>query len=116
AAAGLLTAGLVGTAGTASAAKADDPYVGSQPTDPEVKVPNVITPGKPVRFKISIATLGNAKAKGKLTFVVRKPNGKKVKTITRKYSKAGNFGIGKLPRGKYKVVIKFKTNKNSVFK
>ncbi|WP_185996569.1 Ig-like domain repeat protein [Nocardioides campestrisoli] len=113
AAAGLLSAGLIGAAGTAQAA----PYPPTVETNPKVQGPlNAVAPGTPVKIRVNIAAAGNAKPKGKVTFVVRKPNGKKVKTVTRKYNSAKNFSVGKLPRGNYKVQVKFKTGKNSVFK
>ncbi|WP_114424556.1 hypothetical protein [Nocardioides houyundeii] len=108
--AGIMSTGLVGAAHAA-------PYPGQIEPDVEAKVPVVIAPGKPVKIKVEIEVIGNTKPKGKITFVVRKPNGKVVKRITREYDPSKRLGIGKLPKGKYKVRVKFAPKNNkSVYK
>ncbi|WP_110182321.1 hypothetical protein [Nocardioides solisilvae] len=112
AAAGLLTAGLVGTAGTANAA----PYPGSVVTDTKTQAPLVIKRNK-VKIKVDVGVDGNVTPKGKLIFIVKKPNGKKVKRVQRTYKGKKRYSTGDLPRGKYKMVVKFvPNNKNSVYK
>ena len=95
AAAGLLSAGLIGAAGTAQAGRAVPAHGGDQAQGQGPL--NAVAPGTPVKIRVNIAATGNATPKGKVTFVVRKPNGKKVKTVTRKYNRAKNFSVGSCP-------------------
>ena len=111
--ASLAFAGLVST-GLAGAAHAD-PYTGTVKTDTGAKAPVVVPAGKAVRIKVNIDVVGNAVPKGTVKFVVRKPNGKKVKVVEVKYAKAKRFTVGKLPNGKYKVAVKFTPKANSVW-
>ncbi|WP_101523473.1 hypothetical protein [Nocardioides houyundeii] len=113
--ASLAFAGILST-GFAGAAHAG-PYTGTVPTDTEVTAPVVIRVNKPVKIKVEIDVAGNGKPKGTVTFVVRKPNGKVVKRVTKEYTKGQRFSVGKLAKGKYKVRVKFAPkNKNSAYK
>ena len=93
------------------------PTSAAEKPEVETKVPVVIELGKTVKIKVEIEIIGNAKPKGTITFVVRKPNGKVVKRVTREYDPSKRLGIGKLPEGKYKVRVKFAPKNNrSVYK
>lgn len=113
-AATLTTAGLVAVSGTAANA---DPYTGTVQTVSSVSTPAAVKAGKPATIKVKVGA-GNAKAKGKVTVVVKNKAGKTVsKAIVDYKGKTIKVKTAKLKKaGSYKVVVRFAPKRNSVFK
>ncbi|WP_122818809.1 hypothetical protein [Nocardioides pantholopis] len=113
-AATLTTAGLVAVTGTAATAA---PYTGTVKTVSSVTTPAPVKAGKPAIVKVKVGA-GNAKAKGKVTVVVKNKAGKIVsKKVVDYKGKTIKVKTSKLKKaGAYKVVVRFAPKRNSVFK
>ena len=126
----LTATGLVSV--STGSALADCPYTGCTDTDTETQIPNRIEVGGPIPITFMIDTIGSAQPRG-LVFIhveyigtlartsAEKPSAEKPKAFTwnKKVKYTGGREKIRTPKikrpGKYKVVVRFKPRKNSVY-
>ncbi len=115
---GALVAGLIAVSAPAATAVKADPYTGTVPTKTAAVAPARVKANRPVKVKVKIIDASNETPRGKITIrVVDKKTGKFVKKATFKYSPTRvRYPAGKLPKGKYRIIVRFVPAKASIFR